>query len=173
MKPIRYLIIILSFNVYADEKEQIYGDWRAGIISSDSIVFAYANTTNESESTLGILCLNDSVTCVPYLLNGLRCEEGGEYPILVAIDDGVVSVDAGCLHIEDRHLFTLPDDHIEYMATMNRYSVAYGTETGKFIAAYFSLNGSAKAQIVAKKLIDSASKSSDENKNLKYEDVLL
>ncbi len=50
-----------------------------------------------------------------------------------------------CLIISDTYLQILPSHHLDYMKTNNKYSIAFGTEGGKFKAAYFSLNGSAKA----------------------------
>ncbi len=176
MKALRYFIIILSFNVYAGDQEKTFGDWKIGSFRSDRAVVSYANTTNESGSTLGVLCLSNSDSCTPYIVNGLTCEKDGVYPALVAIDNGVEAIEMGCVHIKDRHLYTLPANHLEFMVTMNRYSVAFGTAGGKFKAAYFSLNGSAKAVIAAKQIIDAAKtlpEDKNKSKNPEYQDTYL
>lgn len=179
MKQIKSLVILITFlasSVNAEEQKQVFGDWVVGGYIDAQQGFSYAKTTNESGSTLGILCLSATDSCVPYIINGLTCEEGAKYPALVAIDDGVTTVKMGCVHIQDRHMFTLPVEHAEYMVTKNKYSVAYGTDGGKFRAAYFSLNGSAKAAIAAKQLIDkekTTHESDADKSNSKYKDTYL
>ena len=72
------------------------------------------------------------------------------------------------------YLFLLPEEHLKYFITDNEYGIAFGLEGGKFKAAYFSLNGSTKAIIEAKRIIKSLSSPIDkERKKSKYRDTTL
>lgn len=152
MRIIFLIICMLSSNAFSEE--QTFGSWRVDSLEYNGVIISFANTTNESGSTLGVMCTSDSSVCAPYLLNGLTCEEDGSYPALVGVDDGIASIKMSCVHIADNHMFVLPDEHLEYLISMNRYSVAFGVSGGRFKAAYFTLNGSAKAVIAARSLVN-------------------
>ncbi|MDC2888521.1 hypothetical protein [Psychrosphaera algicola] len=47
--------------------------------------------------------------------------------------------------------FEIPQIYLDYMLTNNKFGAAYGVENGKFKASYFSLAGSTKAILAAKK----------------------
>jgi len=175
MKLLSLLILLVSFTANAADGEQYFGDWKVGSWKTEGGVVAYANTTNESQSTLGMLCLSSVGECFPYIVNGLTCQTDGVYPALVSIDDGLTAVDMECVHIEDRHLFALPETHLEYMVASNSYGVAFGTSGGKFKAAYFSLSGSAKAIIAANQIMEAAQSKSKNNtpSNSKFQDTYL
>ena len=76
-----------------------------------------------------------------------------------------------CFILDDMYLYLLPKKHLDYIATMNKYGIAYGEQGGKFKAAYFSLNGSAKAIISAKSMLPSII--DDKEKNSDYKDTYL
>lgn len=172
-----YLFCFLTSHAHADDSEQIFGDWKVGTFSYNSALFSYANTTNDSGSTLGVLCVNSKDSCVPYIVNQLSCEKEGKYPALISVDGGIASISMSCLIVENRYLFMLPEAHLEYIVTSNTYGVAFGTDSGKFKAAYFSLNGSAKAVIAAKVKIDEMFTNKQgneyEKKKPKYKDTIL
>ncbi|MEJ1380071.1 MAG: hypothetical protein RPV21_03175 [Candidatus Sedimenticola sp. (ex Thyasira tokunagai)] len=166
-----------SLTVIAEEAEQTYGDWEVGSFIYNKTPFSFANTTNDSNSTLGVICMESSDTCMPYVVNRLSCENDGKYPALVSIDGGIASIEMSCLIIEDRYLFLLPDSQLDYILTSNSFGIAFGTNIGKFKAAYFSLAGSAKAVIAAKLTIDaipsSKSKSSSDKESSNFKDTVL
>lgn len=160
MKILVAMFILLTSTVYADK--QTYGSWDVDARDFKGGTLSFANTSNDSGSIFGVMCFSTSGECQPILINGLSCDEDVSYPALVGVDDGITSVDMGCVHIEDRYIFTLPVDQLEYVVTMNRYSIAFGVQGGRFKAAYFSLSGSAKAVIAAKVLIGNKKKSNKE-----------
>ncbi len=137
------LITFLLFNAFVQAKD--FADWTVDHVTLDDIAFIYTNTSNESDDKLGVMCIAGKDICTPYLSNGLTCEKDGEYPALVQVDGGLLSISMSCLILSDRYLFALPDSHQEYLKTNNKYSIAFGVKDGKFKATYFSLNGSAKA----------------------------
>jgi len=171
---VRYIIsCILFISGNSVSEEQLFGSWKVNSLVYEGVTISFANTTNGSGSTLGVMCFSDSKECSPYLINGLTCDNDGKYPALVAVDNGLTSVNMECIHIEDRHLYSLPEEHLEYLISMNRYSVAFGVSDGKFKAAYFTLNGSAKAVIAARGIIDSAAEKNTKAKTKNYEDTYL
>lgn len=173
----RIILTIILLNIpylaHTEETSQVFGEWKANASVLNKSPIAYANTTNDSGSTLGVICIKDATSCSPYLVNNLSCEEKAKYPALVYIDEGLLSVELECIHIGKRYLYLLPTNHLEAIITDNKYAVAYGIKGGKFKAAYFNLNGSAKALLAAKKLLSSMTKPNDEsgNKKSKYKDI--
>lgn len=169
------LSLILSVNtIKAENQNKKFNDWEAGSIVFGEVPITFANTTNDSESTLGVICVEKLDNCLPYLINKLSCVKEGRYPALVYVDDGLEAVSMECLQIEDRYLFILPKNHLQYIITKNKYAVAFGVD-GKFKAAYFSLSGSAKALISAKSMLGSMSKPTDKrtSEKPKYKDTML
>lgn len=158
MKLLGIVFLFSTIIAYASEKQQTYGHWTVGSYKSNNTAFAYATTRSKTEGTLGIICATNIESCFPYLVNGLSCKENEIYPALVSIDNkGVEAIKMRCVHMaKNKDLYSLPQVHLNYIISSNKYGIAYGTTKGEFRAAYFDLDGSAKALLAAKKIIEEA-----------------
>lgn len=170
-----FILLIVPSLSQAKNSIQVFGDWEVDLIYISKVPFSIAVTTNDSDSSLGVICMGKNDGCIPFINNQLSCEEQAKYPALVYVDSGLVSINMECLQLGDLDLFVLPDEHLEYIITNNKYSVAFGVKGGKFRAVYFSLNGSAKALIEAKRLINSVAPPTyeEKKKKSKYKDTVL
>ena len=175
---IQFLMILFFIVGYshAEEISKKFGDWEtASIFYKKGQPVAIASTKNESNSVLGVFCFADG-TCVPFFNGQMVCEDGSEYPALISTDSGFDSISMECIDVSNQtYLFMLPQDHLNYIISDNTYGIAFGLENGRFQAAYFSLNGSAKAIIEAKQMLDSASTPNIEKEKhqTKYKDTVL
>lgn len=161
------VLFILSANLYAANEE--YNGWEVGSVMSRGVLISYANTTNDSGSTLGVLCLSTSKACIPYLINGLTCtQEHNNYHALVSVDNRIKPVRMECFHINDQQLLLLPEKHVELMLKNDTYAVSFGTAGGKFRATYFGLEGMGKAVSAAREVLTGSrykmKKQSDKNR---------
>ena len=138
-------VLLFLFSINGFSANEAFQEWEVGNVMSRGVAISYANTTNESGSTLGVLCLSSSKACIPYLINGLTCASEQHYSGLVAVDGQIKSVKMECFHIEDQNVLLLPEKHIGLMLRSDTYSVAFGTAEGKFRAVYFGLEGIEKA----------------------------
>lgn len=155
----RYLILLTLFlhsTCFASSQQLTFGAWSI----TDGDGFVLASTWNDSNSSLGIICLENPVNCSPYLVNQLSCQEGSLYPALANTDTGLVAINMECMPIGKTYLFVLPESHINFIVSGNVYSLAFGVDNGKFRAAYFDLSGSAKAYNAIKTMAESSSKPS-------------
>lgn len=147
-------VFLLLFSTHGFSSGEDYREWDVGNVMSRGVAISYANTTNESGSTLGVLCLSSSKACIPYLINGLTCTSEHHYSGLVAVNGQIKSVKMECFHIEDQNVLLLPEKHIRLMLKSQDYSVAFGTAEGKFRAVYFGLEGFEKAMEAARNAVD-------------------
>lgn len=169
----RFLIIALLLacsTSFAEEYNKTFGDWGVSVHYEGGVAIAIANTQNDSGSVLGVLCFNEG--CTPYTNFNLSCSEDRVYPALVSTDSGFTPITMNCTQLGGHYLFSLPEDQIEYLLSDNQYGIAFGLANGKFKAAYFSLNGSTKAIIEVKRLLELLSPSLDNSKP-KYKDTTL
>lgn len=171
-----FIAIITAGYGQAEEASKKFGDWETtSIFYKKGQPVAIASTENDSKSILGVFCFSDD-TCLPFFNGQIGCEDGSEYPALVSTDSGLNSIKMACLNFsENLYLFMLPQDHLNYILSDNTYGIAFGLDSGRFQAAYFSLNGSAKAIIETKKMLDSLSTPDieEEEHQTKYKDTVL
>ncbi|WP_300463671.1 hypothetical protein [Desulfobacula sp.] len=169
-----------------EEHLAAFGDWTVNIVWFPEFnplynIFgnnpvAQVETTNKYGYTLGIMCSGENKgTCVPYVNLSQPCEELEYYNALVYDDSGVNCVSLECIPITPvYYLFLLPEDHMDYILSGNKYGIAYGTKDGLFRAAYFSLNGSTKAFLEGQRLFNRFQPpKTEENKKSEHKDTVL
>ena len=85
--------LVLIFSVVlpvAAEDRVEHGDWTSQFMEG----MGEASTHENGQSLFGMLCGDDS--CRYYFGNGLDCESGDNYPLMLTTDEGAVPVEAVC-----------------------------------------------------------------------------
>ena len=171
----RFILISIMFfsscsthagnNLQTDDQHlAILGDWTVDIVAFAPWNPLYKifegegafqiETKNKHGDILGIVCSGgDTGKCVPYVNLNSPCGNMGQYSALLSTDSGTSCVSMECAAETDFYfLFLLPEDHVDYILSGNKYGMAYGTNDG-FRAAHFSLNGSTKAFLEGRRLL--------------------
>ena len=168
---------LVTEDSYQEEEyhSAVFGDWTVDIVIFPDInplyqifgggVCSQIETKNQYGDTLGIICSGeDAGKCVPYVNFTSRCENMNEYSALVSTDSGSSCASMKCVAVTELYyLFLLPGNHLDYILSGNKYGMAYGTNDG-FRAAHFSLNGSTKAFLEGKRLLDERSRPENKKK---------
>lgn len=87
------LALVLLWSVaglaLADDREQ-HGDWSSQFLDG----MGEASTHESGTSVFGMLCANDA--CRYYFANGIDCQPGLNYPLMLTTAAGALSIDAIC-----------------------------------------------------------------------------
>lgn len=142
------LAFVLLMNVVglaaADDREQ-HGDWSSQFLED----MGEASTHEDGTSVFGMLCASDS--CRYYFANGMDCQPGMNYPLMLTTAAGALSVDAIC-----EPMTTANGDLTLYWfnesATLNEafagsveVGFAFPLSNGEFRLSKFSMKGYADA----------------------------
>ena len=146
-----FFLLASSFTAIANDVSS-YDDWQITESVTNGINIVLAATVNDDDTSAGALCFNGA--CHPFVRTGLTCKEDTEYPFLLYFDTGLVALDLGCTVMGDIYLHELPSNYLDKLLSDNDFGVAYGIQGGKFKASYFSLSGSTKALLAARKRIE-------------------
>jgi hypothetical protein len=141
-------------------QERKFRDWRVGILSGNSGV--YAGTTNDSNGIFGQFCLKEDASCYWLLATDINCTEGNKYPVLVNSDAGASSQELYCIKIDGkpRYAFTNFDSINEIITASSRIGIAFPMANSQFQVSRFSLVGSNDALEVMLKVANELTKSS-------------
>jgi hypothetical protein len=139
----------------ASGKVLTHGSWTTTNIELNDELMAFAKTTNTDGSTLGFLCTSKTAECLPYISIQLGCNADTKYPMLISLPEGIYAELLLCEKLSGSYIYNIPSSYLNSLLEANKVGFAYGTASGKFKASYFSLDGSAKALISAKKMIRS------------------
>ena len=134
------LFLSLSAQGIADDRVE-HGDWSSQFLDG----MGEATTHENGMSTFGMLCATGS--CRYYFANGIDCQPGGNYPLMITTDSGATSVEAVCEPVG-----TANGDIMVYWFnesdTMNSafrespvVGFAFPLTDGKFRTSTFSMNG--------------------------------
>lgn len=146
-KLISTLLVCFSINACAtapenDKKDIEFGEWTSSAKEiSNGVIVKTAKTSNKNGHLLGIICVGDG-ECQPYLQLNLTCEDGKEYPMLMATDEGIRHLYALCEDFTNTMLFTLHNDAINLIKEAKSFGIAYGKDNSRFQASYFNMDGS-------------------------------
>lgn len=83
------LLLGVAGGAVADDREQ-HEDWSSQFLED----MGEASTHENGTSVFGMLCATDS--CRYYFANGIDCEAGMNYPLMLTTAAGALSVDAIC-----------------------------------------------------------------------------
>lgn len=141
----RYLLaIVLLLSLVgiatADDREQ-HEDWSSQFLED----MGEASTHENGTSVFGMLCATDS--CRYYFANGIDCEAGMNYPLMLSTAAGAMSVDAIC-----EPMSTANGDVLLYwfnesatlndaFATSREIGIAFPMSGGQFKLSKFSMKG--------------------------------
>ena len=151
MRLIIVFLLAACFTATANDVER-YDDWKVTESTINGTNFVLATTVNDDGTAAGAFCFNDA--CYPFVNTNLSCEKDIKYPVLLNFDDGLVALNLDCVIFGDTYLFELPSNYLDKLVSGNEFGVAYGVQGGKFKASYFSLTGSTKAVLAARKRLE-------------------
>lgn len=142
-------------NYFKQNEIKTFASWTTTHQVFENSVLAFAKTTNKDGSTLGFLCSSITNECLPYISLKLGCETQKKYPMLISLPEGIYAELLLCEQLSGFYIYNLPSTYTNSLLEANQVGFAYGLATGEFKASYFSLDGSPKALIAAKKIIHS------------------
>lgn len=135
-----------------------YGDW-----SVDKSIpgVQIANTKNDSDSTLGVICLVVTKDCSAYMLSNNGCDENSTYPMMINSTVGAFPITSVCTQIEKLKILVINefDNAKNAFESGGEIGFAVPLNDGKFKVVRFSTSG-AVAAIKNAMLLPVASKSS-------------
>ena len=82
-------LLVLPLLAFADNRVE-HGNWSSQFFEG----MGEATTHENGMSTFGILCAEGH--CRFYFANGIDCEPGGNYPLMLTTESGALSVEAVC-----------------------------------------------------------------------------
>ncbi len=133
-----------AFNACADDRIQ-HGDWS----SQFSEGMGEVSTHENGGSMFGMLCKDDS--CRYYFANGIDCEPGNNYPLMVTTAAGALAFDAVCDRMETAN----GDMLLYWFNESQQLNAAFGESTavgfafpmtnGQFRTSKFSMKGYGEA----------------------------
>jgi hypothetical protein len=135
------LFVILSFSV-GIVNAGTHGDWE--VMSSGDLDIV---RTTDANLVFGVACPKGNPTgCIPYVVTGLTCVNGGDYPMLInANENGVYNVTSKCEIVDGVYFFVLPVDLVNLAKTSTKIGVAFGLGGGKINVGNFIMNGYVEA----------------------------
>lgn len=136
-----FVLLISCVNAaLADEREQ-HGDWSSQFLED----MGEASTHENGTSVFGMLCASD--TCRYYFANGIDCQSGMVYPLMLRTTAGALSVDAICEPMStangDVMLYWFNESPTlnEAFATSVEISIAFPLSGGQLKLSKFSMKG--------------------------------
>ena len=135
-----FLSLVLSGPAIADDRIE-HGDWSSQFLEG----MGEATTHENGLSTFGVLCAKGS--CRYYVANGIDCQSGGNYPLMITTDSGALSVQAVCEPVSTANgdIMVYWFNESDSMNQAFRHSPAVGfafpLTNGKFKFSTFSMNG--------------------------------
>ena len=134
------LAIVLSSPVVADDRIA-HGDWSSQFLEG----MGEATTHENGVATFGVLCGKGS--CRYYFANGIDCQPGGNYPLMITTDSGALSVEGVCEPVATAngdimvYWFNENDSMNRAFRASPAVGFAFPLTNGKFKFSTFSMNG--------------------------------
>lgn len=138
------LLAAAAFPVLADERME-HAEW----VSEFREGTGEASTEEGGISRFGILCTDDN--CRFYFENGINCEPGNNYPVVIATSAGSIAVESICAPAVTatgevmRYWFTELPQLNEALMQSDTVGVAFPLSSGQFKISQFLMNGYGEA----------------------------
>lgn len=137
------LLAAASFPVLADERME-HAEWASEFRDGTG----EASTKDISMARFGMLCTEDS--CRFYYENGINCEPGNNYPIVIATSAGSIAVETVCAPATtggeaSRYWFADLPQFYDALMQSDTIGVAFPLSNGQFRISQFLMNGFGEA----------------------------
>ncbi len=137
------LLAAASFPVLADERME-HAEWASEFRDGTG----EASTKDISMAKFGMLCTEDS--CRFYYENGINCEPGNNYPIVIATSAGSIAVETVCAPATtggeaSRYWFADLPQFYDALMQSDTIGVAFPLSNGQFRISQFLMNGFGEA----------------------------
>jgi chemotaxis protein histidine kinase CheA len=138
------LLTATAFPVLADERME-HAEWVSEFRESTG----EASTKEDGMSQFGMLCNDES--CRFYYENGIDCEPGNNYPIVIATSAGSMAVETICEPVNDadadarRYWFAELPQFNEALMQSDTVGIAFPLSNGQFKISQFLMNGYGEA----------------------------
>ena len=160
MRRLLVLVIVTVIAVHAygqrsPDKQLTYGDWT--VMLSEERTDLIAATSQDDDKFLAYRCFTSEGKCAHVIVTATRCEEGGNYPVLINASSGSLTVDCLCSENENGTYELVPKNFDNFHNTLTESSGYIGfaipLESGQFKVIRFSLNGAKRAMTAAEAAI--------------------
>lgn len=138
------LLTAAAFPVLADERME-HAEWASEFREGTG----EASTKEDGMSTFGMLCNEDN--CRFYYDNGVDCEPGNNYPIVIATSAGSIAVETICESVAiagsevTRYWFAELPQLSEALMQSDTVGIAFPLSNGQFKISQFLMNGYGEA----------------------------
>lgn len=138
------ILLALLAPAMADDKVQ-HGDWASQFMES----MGEASTHQDGASVFGMLCASGS--CRYYFANGIDCEPGSNYPIMLTTQAGARAIEAICEPMRTAHgdvmlyWFGESPQLNAAFAQSSAVGFAFPLVDGQFRTSRFSMRGYSEA----------------------------
>ncbi len=138
--PAMLLLLSLGGTACADDR-QMHGDWTSQFLDG----MGEASTHESGTAVFGMLCANDS--CRYYFANGIDCQPGMNYPLMLTTNAGALSLDAICEPMNTAngdvmlYWFGESDRLNDAFAESPEIGFAFPLTNGQFKLSKFSMKG--------------------------------
>ncbi len=138
------LLAATAFPVLADERME-HAEWVSEFHESTG----EASTKEDGMSQFGMLCNDEN--CRFYYENGIDCEPGNNYPIVIATSAGSMAVETICEPVSDadgaakRYWFAELPQFNEALMQSDTVGIAFPLSNGQFKISQFLMNGYGEA----------------------------
>ena len=138
--PAFVMLLCLTGAVMADDREQ-HGDWSSQFLDT----MGEASTHESGTSVFGMLCADDS--CRYYFANGIDCQSGQNYSLMLTTAAGALPIDAMCEPMNTAngsvklYWFSESARLNDAFVSSAEISIAYPLSGGQFKLSKFSMRG--------------------------------
>ena len=138
------LLAAAAFPVLADERME-HAEW----VSEFHEGTGEASTKDASMARFGMLCSEES--CRYYYENGINCEPGNTYPIVIATSAGSIAVETVCAPLSStegeitRYWFADLPQFNDALMQSDAVGIAFPLASGQFKISQFLMNGFGEA----------------------------
>ena len=136
------LILMLFLWPFASADDRVeHGDWSSQFLDG----MGEATTHENGMSTFGVLCAKGS--CRYYFANGIDCQPGGNYPLMITTASGALSVEGVCEPVSTAngdimvYWFNENDSLNGALSKSPSVGFAFPLTNGQFKTSTFSMHG--------------------------------
>lgn len=140
MKLTIFLIAIV-FSVPALSQQK--GTWKITIDKTSQL----AETTNDSNSSAGVLCFTSDKSCAAYISADIGCDENSKYPLMINAKTGANSLTATCMTFAKTQFLIIGDLNMAVAAFESGSDVGFAIpmQSGQFRVVRFNSVGATAA----------------------------
>lgn len=141
------IALALAATMAQAQQKKKYGMWNLDVTSAPEEPMQVASTVNATGSSTGVLCIQSTDTCDPFIKLDINCKHGGFYPMMINSAVGAFHLSTKCVHLGDLQLFVAEDatPMMSAFESGGEIGFAMPLESGQFRVIRFSTAGATAA----------------------------